>query len=93
MNTPKQIGVFLLFFFFNYFWEQVFSAIKLASAAVFCWDLQDLAKLLPKLYSFMLYCLGSSGSLMFPGLAADKLRLFVQILPILGKHLERRMRM
>lgn len=37
----------------------------------FCWHLQDLTKLLPRLHSFMLPSLGSLGSLTFLWLTAD----------------------
>lgn len=59
------------FFFFFLLGANIFSNEAGFSRECFCWHLQDLAKLLPRLYLFMLHCLGSLGSLTFLWLTAD----------------------
>lgn len=60
----------LSFFFFS-FWEQVFSAMKLASADSVSAGICEISLSFYQDYLFLLHCLGSLGSLTFLWLTAD----------------------
>lgn len=81
-----------LSFFFFLLRASIFSNEAGFSGQCFCWHLRDLAKLLPRL----LVLAPLSGELREPYISVAhcwQLWLFVQILLILDKHLERLMRM